>query len=233
MHCHILPGVDDGPATMDESLRVIKESWRQGVRCMIATPHYHPGRYVVDSKQVLEKVQAVREACQKREIPIWILPGQECYWFSGLMDALHDGHALTLNRTSFVLVEFEPDVLYSILQHAVRSLKSNGFQPLIAHFERYGCLYGRQDRLEELRREGAFFQLNYDRLLDRDSLFHRNPWRRLFLQGYVDYLGSDTHGMEFRPPHIDRALEWIEEQVPEELCWEILVRNTTWLTSGA
>ena len=159
-----------------------------------------------------------------------ILPGQECYWYSGLIDALSTGKALTMNRTAYVLVEFDPDTLYGVIQNAVRSLTNNGYIPIIAHFERYACLRDKTERLNELRNMGAYLQMNFDRLLDKDTFFHRNPWRRLFVQEYVDFLGSDTHGMNFRPPHIGEALQWIQDSVKEELAWEILDHNIQMLT---
>jgi len=230
IHCHILPGVDDGPQTMEETLQVIREAWHQGVRCMIATPHYHPGRYVVNSQLVQDRLEEVREACRDKKIPMRILPGQECYWYTGLIDALSAGQALTMNGSSYVLVEFEPDNLYSILQNAVHSLINNGYLPIIAHYERYACLRDRTERLEELRDMGALLQMNFDRLLDKDTLFHRNPWRRLLLQGYVDFLGSDTHGMNFRPLHIHEAAQWLENSVGDDQLWEILEHNPGTLT---
>lgn len=230
MHCHILPGVDDGPKTMKESLQVIAQAWKQGVRCMIATPHYHPGRYIVESPVIYERLEAVRAACAVHKLPMRILPGQECYWYSGLIDALGTGKALTMNRTAYVLVEFDPDTLYGVIQNAVRSLTNNGYIPIIAHFERYACLRDKTERLNELRNMGAYLQMNFDRLLDKDTFFHRNPWRRLFVQEYVDFLGSDTHGMNFRPPHIGEALQWIQDSVKEELAWEILDHNIQMLT---
>ena len=232
MHCHILPGVDDGPKTMKESIHVIAEAWRQGVRCMIATPHYHPGRYVVESNRIFEVLEDVREACSLNGIPMKLIPGQECYWYSGLIDALDNGKALTMNHTSYVLVEFEPETVYSNIMQAIRALTNSGYIPIIAHFERYRCLRERIDRLDELHELGAYLQMNFDRILDKDTFFHRNPWRRLLLRDTVDFLGSDTHGMNFRPLHVKDSVRWMDEHMREDLEWEILERNIHLLIDG-
>ena len=232
MHCHILPGVDDGPETMEETMALLREAERQGVTCMIATPHFHPGRYKVDSHTVLSVLEEVRQCCRENDIDLTLLPGQECYWYSGLLDALERGEALTMNGTRYVLVEFEPDTIYSVIRNAVRSLSYRGYGVIVAHFERYACLFGRPERLEELREFGALLQMNYDRLLDKDTLFHKNPWRQLLLDNRVDFLGSDTHGMAFRPLHIQRAVEWLEKNAEGSLVLALMETNPNRLLEG-
>lgn len=225
MHCHVLPGVDDGPKTMEDSMRLLAEAVRQGVNAMIVTPHFHPGRYKVYAEQNLETLNRVRYEAARQNLPIELIQGQECYYYSGLLEQLNAGKVLTMAGSRFVLVEFDPEVLYSVIRNGVRELISNGYLPIVAHYERYRCLQGHVERLEELRGDGAMLQMNFDRLLAKDGLFHRNPWRRLMLDGYVDFLGSDTHGMDFRPPHIDAAIAWIRREVPPRLAERILTDN--------
>ena len=233
MHCHVLPGVDDGPATMEDSVAILREPARQGLSGMIVTPHYHPGRYMVEAERNLETLQAVREELKRQKIDLTLYPGQECYYYSGLVRELDAGKVLTMNGTNYVLVEFEPSVLYNVIQHAMRELFSNGYRPIVAHYERYRCLNGREDRLEELRSHGAMLQMNFDRLLDKEGIFRRNPWRRQLREGFVDFLGSDTHGMGFRPLHARQAVEWMLDEVDPELTHVILERNLRLLTEDA
>ena len=175
MHCHVLPGLDDGPKDMDESLEVLREAARQGIDTMICTPHFHPGRYKVHAAQIAKSIQEVRMALIREHINLRLVAGQECYYYSGLVDELDSGNVLTMAGTSFVLVEFEPDALYTTLRRAVRELADAGYRPILAHYERYRCLDGDVGRLDELRGLGAMLQLNFSRLIQRDSLFNRNP----------------------------------------------------------
>ena len=122
-------------------------------------------------------------------------------------------------------MEFEPEAQYSTISFAVRELRDNGYEPIIAHFERYRCLYQRKERLAELHRHGARLQLNFDRLVDKGNFIHPNGWRKLLKDGYVDFLGSDTHGMNFRPLDIDRARDWLLSSVDPEISDRVLVRN--------
>lgn len=231
MHCHILPGVDDGPATMKETLATLTEAQNQGVEAMIVTPHFHPGRYAVTAEKALNALHRVKDAAEDEGIDITLYPGQECYYYSGLISDLESGNVLTMNGTDYVLVEFEPEAQYSTITLAIRELRDNGYRPIIAHFERYRCLYQRKERLAELRKHGAGLQLNFDRLTDRGNLLHPNGWRKLLKDGYVDFLGSDTHGMKFRPLHIDRAMDWLELDVRTEIVERIMDENTSRLIS--
>ena len=225
MHCHILPGVDDGPATMKESLAALKEAQRQGIGAMIVTPHFHPGRYVVKAATVQETLERVKTAAESEGLDIDLYPGQECYYYSGLIDELEAGNVLTMNGTNHVLVEFEPEAQYSSITFAIRELRDNGYRPIIAHYERYRCLYQRKDRLDELRSTGARLQLNFDRLLDKGNFIRPNIWRKLLKEGYVDFLGSDTHGIKFRPLHVEQAMDWLAIDVKQELWDKIMETN--------
>ena len=225
MHCHILPGVDDGPATMKESLATLREAEYQGIEAMIVTPHFHPGRYVVTAEKALAALERVKGEAENEGLEIDLYPGQECYYYSGLIAELEFGNVLTMNGTRYVLVEFEPETQYSTITFAIRELRDNGYKPIIAHFERYRCLYQRKDRLAELHKHGARLQLNFDRLVDKGNLLHPNGWRKLLKDGFVDYLGSDTHGMKFRPLHVDKAMDWLYEGVEPELRKRIMTQN--------
>lgn len=114
IHSHILPGVDDGAKTMEETMETLQEALRQNVRKIIVTPHFHPGRYMADGHKVREVLGRVREECQHRRINVELYPGQECYYYSGLAEQLKKGNALTMAGSSCVLVEFEPDTPFHI-----------------------------------------------------------------------------------------------------------------------
>ena len=225
MHCHVLPGVDDGPETVEDSMLVLREAARQNVTTMIVTPHFHPARYQVYASQIVDGIQCLEEKIQQAGLPIRLLTGQECYYYSDLIRLLDAGEVLTMAGTRYVLTEFDPNVIFLGLRSAVRDLTSHGYYPIIAHYERYRCLKDDKERLMQLRYDGAMLQMNFDTLLAKDGFFHKNPWRRLLSEGYVDFLGSDTHGMDFRPPHIDRVVQWMREELDPGLSDRILNRN--------
>ncbi|MDO5423992.1 MAG: protein tyrosine phosphatase [Eubacteriales bacterium] len=200
IHCHVLPGVDDGAKTMKETLDVLTEAVKQGSGSMIVTPHYHPGKYRVNSSQVLEKLDEVRLACRQEGLDITLYSGQECYYYSGLVEQLDRGKVLTLAGSRYVLVEFEPECPFTRLQKGLRDLHSSGYEPILAHFERYDCLRD-ESNLRWVKECGFRLQMNYDTLLQKEVFFRKQPWKGMVRQGIVDFLGSDCHGTHFRPLH--------------------------------
>lgn len=224
MHCHVLPGVDDGPSSMAESIGVLKEAQNQGVGAMIVTPHYHPGRYMVTADRVMSSLRSLKRKIADLGLTIHLYSGQECYYYSGLLDQLKNGNALSLAGSEYVLIEFEPNTLFSTITDAVRELTGAGYIPIIAHFERYACLGENKDRLNEIRQRGGMLQLNYSCLDKKRHLLRPNPWRKLLKDGYVDFLGSDTHGLRYRPLKIDVAIDWLES-IDSEIRDRIMKQN--------
>ena len=224
MHCHILPGLDDGCQGMGETIQVLQEASRQNVRAMIVTPHYHPGKYMVSATQVLKTLASVKRQCDRRKIPIRLYPGQECFYFSGLPDLLDKNAVLTLANSRYVLVEFEPECMYGYLLTGLRDLRSRGYKPILAHFERYRCLKN-QEYFRELKEQGILLQMNYETLLHRDFLLKKNPYRKMVQEGSVDFLGSDCHGMEFRPLQVSEAMQWVNANVDPNIRRRMLQDN--------
>ena len=152
MHCHILPGLDDGSKSMEETMEALREASRQGITSVIATPHYYPGRYEPDAGEVLHAWRQVKQRISLEGLPLALYPGQECFYYSGLLEQLEEGEVLTLARSLYVLVEFDPECPYLQLLQGLTELQQGGYYPVLAHFERYKCLRDIQ-RLYELKSE--------------------------------------------------------------------------------
>ena len=95
---------------------------------------------------------------------------------------------------------------------------------MLAHFERYQCLRD-VERLRELKRHGIWLQMNFDTLLLRDGIFHRNPWRRLAAEGMADLFGSDCHGIHFRPYRVQEACAWMEKHLDAQILRRTMEHN--------
>ena len=224
IHCHILPGVDDGSQTMTESLEAIDAAVSQGIRHFLVTPHFHPGRYMVYAETVRVTLGQLARACIESGRNVTFFPGQECYYFSGLKELLRNGEVLTLAGGRYVLLEFDPYVPFNYMKQGFRDLRSAGYRIVLAHFERYKCLR-EEGRLKELKQQDILLQMNYDMLLEKDGVFRKNIWRRYVQDGTVDLLGSDTHGTHFRPVHAAEAFQWLESSVDRQVINRILYRN--------
>ena len=151
IHAHILPGIDDGSRDWDESRRMLEESYRQGIRYIIATPHYSRRGLNPDIYDLSEKL---KEEARRIAPDFRTGLGQETYYHDGLVENLRDGKALTLEGSQYVLVEFDPQVPYMKMYQAVRKLTMARYIPIIAHVERYACLREDTNMSERLCRAG-------------------------------------------------------------------------------
>ena len=223
VHSHILPGLDDGSRDIEETMQTLREAYRQGVRAVIATPHYYPERYEPDAGKVLSACRLVGNTCGRQHLPMRIYSGQECFYYSGLIDKLNCGEVLTLAGSRYVLVEFAPDSPYLQIRQGLMSLLNAGYRPVLAHFERYETLE-REERLEDLRSHGVLLQMNFD-TFSQHKWFGKSRWQSLMQQGMVDLVGSDCHGVHFRPYRADEAARCMEKNLSPEVQENILVHS--------
>ena len=118
-------------------MEALREASRQGITAVIATPHYYPGRYEPDAGEVLHAWRQVKQRISLEGLPVTLYPGQECFYYSGLLEQLEEGEVLTLARSLYVLVEFDPECPYLQLLQGLTELQQGGYYPVLAHFERY------------------------------------------------------------------------------------------------
>lgn len=209
IHSHILPGLDDGASSMEESLEMIQAAYQQGVRQIIATPHYSSRFRDAVPEKVRELCGTLEEAARQKDMKIRIHPGQEIMYTDEAADLLREGRILTMAGSRYVLVEFFPSVAWSSMQQAVRKLLVNGYVPVIAHAERYLCLR-ENDRTEELRDQGVLFQINY-RSVGGSWHDRTARWcRKMLKEKKADFLGTDMHNMGSRSPSTQSAVKWME-----------------------
>lgn len=209
VHAHILPGIDDGARTMDESVCLILSAIEQGVVAMIATPHY-------SRRKELSGLGELAEELRKR---IWqvcpgfsVFLGQETYYHEELPRRLKEGKALTMAGSRYVLVEFDPGASWQTMFRGLRKLMETGYTPILAHMERYVCLR-QENRVRELISCGCRMQMNYESLAGRWYQSEPRWCRRQILEGRIHLLGSDMHRVDFRPPKITPAYRWLEAHV--------------------
>lgn len=208
IHTHILPGVDDGSRDWTESRAMLKSAYNQGIRHLIATPHFSQHQQVEQLESLARQLRAeAKNISPELEVSL----GQEVLYFEDLVSFLADGKVLTLAGSRCVLVEFYPQDSFARIMRAINQLQRSSYVPMIAHIERYQCLY-EKGKIEELKQTGAYLQMNYGSLIG-GLLDKRVRWcRRQVRRGYIDFFGSDMHNMTTRPPRIQEAVAWIKKQ---------------------
>ena len=218
-HTHILPGIDDGAQTVDESLRMLRRSYIQGVKTVVLTPHFYPDMESVESflRRRAEAFDRLQEAVAGEKIPRLVL-GAEVAWCEGLerMENIRD---LTLGTSKYLLLEL-PYVAWTDAQiDCVRQLvAASEVVPVIAHVER-GLHLQRHGQLEALQELQIPMQLSSGVFR---QIFGKKRALRLLSSGQW-MIGSDCHNMTNRRPCMDDAARYMKDHVenPEQfLHWE-------------
>ena len=213
IHAHILPGVDDGSRTMEESCRLLEKAYEQGVRAIIATPHSHH----THGREYMEQLITQLSGKTKKNTPdLQLYLGQEIMYSESVAEQLQKGQLWPMAGSRYVLLEFLPAVSYRTLFRGIRQMRDAGYLPVLAHMERYSCLRQKENLLD-LSGSGCVLQMNYDSL-QGSSLNPNIRWCRKRVQaGEVQVLASDMHRMDYRPPELRAAFRWLEDHVEEAL----------------
>lgn len=220
VHSHIIPKADDGSRYLGETRSMLKAAYEQGFRGVIATPHFIHRHNRMDASQIREGLKKVETIAAEIDPDFKIYPGEEIYYFDGVVDALASGRALTLADTRYVLVEFSTSIAYKDIFQAVRRLTLARYIPVLAHIERYQCLR-KKGCVEELIQVGAYMQMNFGSLSGLKHLPDRMWCRKMIQDGKIHLLGTDMHRLDYRPPDTAGAVEWIRKKAGQE-CLERL-----------
>ena len=216
IHSHIVFDVDDGPSTIEESLALIGESYRQGVRTIVSTSHRRKGMFETPEDKIFANFSQVKEAAEAKYEGLKILDGGELYYSSDILEKLERGQVPKMNNTRFALIEFSMTTPWKEIHEAVNKVLMLGVTPIIAHIERYNALENKEDRVRKLINMGCYTQINSAHVLkaklfgDKYRKFKKRA--RYFLEkNVVHIVASDMHNLDKRPPYMDQAREIIEE----------------------
>lgn len=225
LHSHILPGLDDGAKDLDETKKLIDMAYEQGIRHIIATPHYIKGENYYTKEQLLNCFEQVKKMEETRHPDLNLYLGNEIFYSVSIIEDLNAGEIQTLNGGKYVLVEFSNYISYREIQQAMRNIILACYNPIIAHMERYECLFKQRERVRELQKMGVYFQMNVGSVIGSFFDSRVRECRKLVLEGDIQLLGTDMHSSKHRPPRMAEAMEWINKKVPSELRKKLLYEN--------
>lgn len=232
IHCHILPGLDDGAAIESESLRLIQMALRQNITTLIATPHYSEV-FKNDRPDEIRRMCAKLEkkASDRFHADISIYPGQEIFYTEDVPEKLKRKELLTLADSAYVLIEYLPNTPYSTIYRSVRDLSDAQYKPVLAHIERYSALRTR-GRVEELIEEGAYMQMNYRRIGGKWYDETTRWCRRMLKEEKISFLGTDMHNVRDRKPKTGEAEVWMKKRLDNQYMKAVVYSNAQKILTG-
>lgn len=217
IHTHILPGLDDGSKSLEESLRMARIAYDQGIRAMIATPHLMPEGRRAGREEILEALRQLQEALLDEGLDIDLYPGNEIYFHEEAIGLLEQGEALTLAGSDCVLVEFSPMEDARYIRNALREVMTLGLTPVVAHVERYANLMKQApEQIGALKGMGALVQVNAATVEGKYGKGSQKQMLGLLKRGLVDFLGTDAHSASRRAPRMEGCLQAIGRRCPQE-----------------
>ena len=207
MHCHILPGVDDGAPDEYTMMKMVRIAYNEGIRTILMTPHYHPYRGSADAETVMQVFGKSYSLIKHYYPDMEVYEGCEIYFQRDIISKLKNGELLTLAGSKYALIEFSTDVECSYVRDALSEVLFAGFIPVIAHIERYPYVQKNPNIALDWIEAGAYLQVNADSIVG--DTMQRNFVYRLIKHGVVHVIASDTHSPDKRPPQLTKAMRLI------------------------
>ena len=227
IHCHILPGFDDGSDNIEESVRMARLAVEGGTKAVIATPHSNiPESYQnYCSREYVDKFKALRERLAEENIPLKLYPGHEIFASGNVVELIKSKRLITLCNSDYPLVEFgfteHPASVFEKLEMII----AEGLTPVVAHPERYAFVIEDAGAPARLREIGCLLQINKGSL---KGSFGRGAYlasRSIIGNELADFVASDAHSPYMRTPYLADAFEIISEIHSEEYAELLLSIN--------
>ena len=225
IHCHILPGMDDGAKDPEEALLMARLARGGGTKTIIATPHYGQRQDKLTCADIRREAAAMQRRVQAAGLDLEILPGMELLCGSDFDGTLESGDYLTLAGSRYLLTEFyfdeSPEFMDSVLMKAAQ----RKLVPIVAHPERYEAVQEDPMLVAHWIDMGCGIQVNAGSLLGRLGRGSRDAGAWLVRSGLVHIVASDGHDLDMRVPSLRSVREYLEERVSEDCAWEVLFEN--------
>jgi protein-tyrosine phosphatase len=216
LHCHILPGIDDGADDLMVSLAMARASVADGVSVLACTPHILPGLYHNTGPQIHIAVGRLQQALDQEGIALRLVPGADVHMVPDLVEGLHSGRILSLAGSRYVLVEPPHHTAPPHLGGFFFSLLVAGFVPILTHPERLTWVPQRYDTIQRLVQAGVWMQITSGSLTGAFGRTAQYWAHRMLDEGCVHLLATDAHDTERRPPNLSRGRDLAAARVGAE-----------------
>lgn len=234
IHAHILPGIDDGAADIQDALEMAEIAAESGISAIVATPHCNiPGRY--DNyyndhyKEVFDRTY---RAIKREKIPVKLYPGMEVFATEDLLTYLKKGKIITLAESRYLLLEFafQEDPLWA--DEILEKLQEMGMKPVIAHAERYEFVQDHLQIVYQWRKKGYVIQVNKGSFPGRFGRRAQETVYQLLNHNLVSVVASDAHSAQYRTPYLLETYDMLREECSREYREVLFYRNPARICSN-
>lgn len=216
LHCHLLPGIDDGAPDLQASLAMARTAVADGIAHVSCTPHIYPGLYENTAAGIAAGVDALRTHLAEAGIELTIGAGADIHLVPGLVEGLRDGTLPTLSGSRYLLLEPSHHVAPPGFEASVLALGAAGYVPLITHPERLAWIGDHYASFRRLANAGVWMQVTAGSVTGQFGRQARYWAERMLDEGLVHVLATDAHGVNRRPLRLAEGAAAAERWVGRE-----------------
>lgn len=211
IHCHLLPSIDDGAKNLETSLDMLRIAEGDGIKKIIATPHFYRGYYENEYTHIEEQVNKLNEEAKKADIDIQVFPGQEVFLDKYTVKYYKEGIIRGLNGSRYMLIELDMEEFSENDLDIIYELRLLGVKPIIAHPERYAYVSKNLSILNFFIKEECLFQINSSSLFGLFGKSVKKTAESIVKKGLCNFIATDAHSVGRRAPRLKEGLEFLQE----------------------
>jgi protein-tyrosine phosphatase len=234
IHCHIIPNVDDGPKTMEESIEMAKAAVKEGIKTIIATPHHRNEKYENHHQTIYRKVEEFNRVLNKEKIDLKVLVGQEPRIFGEMIEGLQSGEVGSVNdkgKVKYVLVELPSGHVPRYTNQLVFDMQLKGYIPVIVHPERNQEIVENPEVLYQLVKKGALTQVTASSVTGHFGKTIKKFTHQLIEANLTHFIASDAHDTTNRSFKMVEAYNTIQKSFGTEIVY-LFRENAELLVKG-
>ncbi|MFG6147454.1 tyrosine-protein phosphatase [Halobacillus sp. B23F22_1] len=232
IHSHILPAVDDGAQSIEESLEMAKAAVEDGIHTIIATPHHQNGKYTNVKDNILNRTAELNRNLEISQIPLTVLPGQETRIHGDMIEGLRADEILPLtNQGNYVFVEFPSDAVPRYAKQLLFDIQLEGYQPIIVHPERNRQIIQHPSLLFDMVSKGAYTQITAASLTGRFGKNIKKFTHQLIEANLTHLIASDAHNTTSRGFCLTDAYDVLKENYGTSMVY-LFAENAEYVVNG-
>ena len=230
IHCHILPGLDDGPLKIEESLKMIEVAIEDGISYIFATPHIIDGMYANRGSGIILALENLKMRMQGA---LTLFYGADVRVTFDLIERIEREEVPSLNGSGYMLIEFPEYIIPPHVDNLFFNLRHRDITPIITHPERHLRLMQDLSALSILRDSGAMCQITAMSVTGGFGKSVRKASFAMIEKGLVDFVASDAHNPKGRPPILSKAYETIKKEFGGDLSEQLFFSNPKMIVEAA
>lgn len=213
IHNHILPGLDDGSQSLDESIRMAKLAVEEGIESIIATPHHANGKYENRAVDIVKAVEQLNAELVKQNIPLRIYSGQEIRVTDRFLEDMYQKVSIPLNHSKYILIEFPTNRIPSRIEEVLHELEVMQLIPILAHPERNLEIVDNPDKLYHLVTRGMLSQVTSHSINGAFGLKIQKISLDFCSRNLTHFIASDAHNLTHRAFGLLQSYNYIEAKL--------------------